>query len=496
MPAQEGRGVWGCRKGGSNKTKKLKFPSFPVQHMWNLGIGMIKSLTLRNFRAFKNQRFEFGRFNVFVGPNNSGKSSALSALNMIAQTVLSSELNQTPLVLNGDFEELGTFMDMVHGGRTNTPVGIDLEFDQFEIRCEFKYRVQRREIEITRYELFESGKSIFFYSQKKDAFDLKFLGIYVEKLIPNRKIRPEFRNFSPVVGIYMLLVMRAQRDENSPMSEQTFNTIRRVDRIFSNARGKLRRAFQDFDSLSPFRVKPERTYLYSGETAQRIGTTGANTARLLSSDASKRGSESKGLQTAISRWFELSGIAKSLEIDSISPRHFEIVLVDFNGSRQNISDVGFGCSQVLPVLASALHVFSKVRSRNYPVLIVQEPEIHLHPNAQASLGSFFAGVVPLNGQLFIETHSDNLILRLARHVSDGTIDREEMKIFYVHKVESQSRVQCVGVSEEGYLSDQWPGGFFPQRQSESLALAQQSSSAKDRSRSEIQLMFELGTPKK
>lgn len=454
---------------------------------------MLKSLTLKNFRAFKHQRFEFGRFNVFVGPNNSGKSSALSALNMIAQTVLGSELNQTPIVLNGDFDSLGTFMDMVHGGRSNTPLGIELEFDEFEIRVDFKYRSQRREIEITRYDLFESGKPVFSYVSKKDSFDVKLSGQYVETLLPNqRKIRPRFRNLMPGVANYGMMAMRRQRNERTEISDASYKVLRKTDRGVSLARNRLRRSFIDFDSLSPFREKPERTYLYSGETAQRIGITGSNTALLMASDASRRGSESKGLQAAISRWFDLSGIAKSIEIDSISPRHFEIVLVDFNGNRHNISDVGFGCSQVLPVLASALNVFTNRRpSLTDPVLIIQEPEIHLHPNAQASLGSFFAGIVPIDGQLFIETHSDNLILRLARHVSDGTISNDQIKIFYVHKLDGQSVVQSVQISEQGFLSDEWPGGFFPQRQSESLALAQQSERAKERSRSEIQLMFEL-----
>lgn len=453
---------------------------------------MITSLTLKNFRAFKHQRFEFGRFNIFVGPNNSGKSSALSALNMIAQTVLSSELSQTPLVLNGDFDSLGTFLDMVHGGRSNTPMGIELTFDEYEIRVEFKYRSQRREIDITRYELFDKGRSIFLYNAKKDSFDLKISGQYIEKLLPNqRKVRPAFRNFVPANSSYGMLAMRGRR-EGGEISETIFSKLRRADRGIMQARSKLRRSFVDFDSLSPFREKPERTYLYSGETAQRIGVTGSNTAVLMASDASKRGSESKGLQAAISRWFRLSGIADAIEIDTISPRHFEIVLVDFNGSKHNISDVGFGCSQVLPVLASALNVYTNNRRANSdPILIIQEPEIHLHPNAQASLGSFFAGIVPYEGQLFIETHSDNLILRLARHVSDGTISPDELKIFYVHKVDGSSVVERVEVSEQGFLSEEWPGGFFPQRQSESLALAQQSEKAKQKSRSEIQLIFDL-----
>lgn len=450
---------------------------------------MLHKLTLRNFRAFRNQTFAFGRINVFVGPNNSGKSSALSALNLIAQTVTASDVNETPLILNGPFESLGTYIDMVHGKRSNTPMGFDLGFDEFEIRVDFKYRTQRREIEIVRYELYENGTPVISYSSSKDSFDLKILGQDIEKSLPNiRKFRPTFSSLTPNAAVFISSMVR--RRDAPEMSESVYSRLRKVERSISLARMRLRRSFANFDSLSPFREKPERTYLYSGEIAHKIGTTGANTAALLAGDTSRRGGESKGIEHSISRWFKVTGIAEAVQIESISPRHFEIVLVDFNGQKHNISDVGFGCSQVLPVLAATLNTFLSRSNRGIsPTLIIQEPEIHLHPNAQASLGSFFAGIVPSDGQLFLETHSDNLILRLARHVADGTISNEDLRLFFVNKDNSNSIVYDLKINEDGTFGRDWPGGFFPQRQTESLALAQQSQNAKDSSRREIQLIL-------
>lgn len=76
---------------------------------------MIKNLTLKNFRAFKEQSFDFAKLNIFIGKNNSGKSSALSALNVIAQTIREQDLDGTPLILNGPYDQLGTFIDVVNG---------------------------------------------------------------------------------------------------------------------------------------------------------------------------------------------------------------------------------------------------------------------------------------------------------------------------------------------------------------------------------------------
>lgn len=429
---------------------------------------MISKLTLRNFRAFRNQSFDFSRINIFVGPNNSGKSSAVSAINLLAQTIANADINQSQLVLNGPFDQLGTYLDLVHGGRANTPIGIEFSVDQFDIRTEYKYRQQRREIELTKYELIESGKQVYHYSSKKDSYSLKIAGQNFEDILPKmRKRRPRFVGATPISIVPM--ISRVDLDEYGDLAYQR---VRLVDRSLRNIRSRLRDMFDNFDSVSPFRDRPQRTYLYSGETAQKVGSTGSNTAMILSADNARRGGEGRGIVSEIAHWFRVSGIAQDVRVKSLTPRHFEVAVVDSVGHEHNICDVGFGCSQVLPVLTAGLNLFSRA-TRGPSLLVVQEPEIHLHPNAQASLASFFVGLMEenLNGQVFIETHSDTFVLRVARHVAEGTLDQRDVRIFYVSKDGHHSIVRPMTVGSNGGFDPDWPGGFFPQRQSESLELA-------------------------
>jgi hypothetical protein len=207
---------------------------------------MLKRLTLRNFRAFKSQDFDFSKINVFVGPNNSGKSSAISALNLLSQTINSPELDQSPLVLNGAFDTLGTFIDLVHGGRSNTPMGFDLAFSDFTVKMDYKFRQQRREIELVKYELLEHNRQLLSYTTRKDAFDFRVGSQPFDRLAPgSRKRRPQFRGLLPSAALFT--PYRFAR-EGQELTEDARSKIVRTERSVIRARSALRRLFDEFDS--------------------------------------------------------------------------------------------------------------------------------------------------------------------------------------------------------------------------------------------------------
>lgn len=444
---------------------------------------MLEKLTLTNFRAFKRQSFHLKKINIFVGKNNSGKSSALSALNLLAQTMNEGELDGTPLILNGVYDQLGTFIDVVNGNHPRRKIGIGLDFDGYSMSTEFKYRTQRRQIELVNFDIKQKGKPLYKYTQRKDAYDISIMGQDYEKLFPNvQKRKPRFRNFYPMA------VTRNARIESTDLNSTFDRQLRDVEHGLLMARFNLNDHFSNFDSLSPFRDKPQRTYLYSGETARQVGVSGTNTAIMLSSDAARRGSERKNLIDGISNWFHYTGIAQGLSVENLTPRHFELCLISNDGSKHNICDVGFGCSQVLPVLTAGLNLFHGEVSGDRRVLVVQEPEIHLHPNAQAAMGSYFVNLASRGGQIFIETHSDNLVLRVARHVALGDIDPDDVAIFYVSDI-GDNRVTSIRTTETGTFKPEFPEGFFPQRQSESLMLARAAMDRREGKQSELEFEY-------
>ncbi|MEQ8831223.1 MAG: AAA family ATPase [Alphaproteobacteria bacterium] len=429
---------------------------------------MINFLTLGNFRAFKRQRFDFSKINIFVGPNNAGKSSALSALNVIAQTLLDYERG-APLVLRGQYDDLGTYIDVVHGNHPNTQIDFEFGIDDFQFNLGYKYKKSRREIDLKKFELLRNSENIYSYYLRNDSYEINYLGRSISDILPDhRKRRPIFRSFLPFdLNTREFRFFSESRKKDGSATE----VFDRVDSELRRGARRVRDHFLNFDSLSPFREQPIRTYLYSGVNPNSVGRTGANSIDILVADSFGRGASRESFVDGASKWFEEAGIASELVVKELTSRHFEICVKGMDGREHNLCDVGFGCSQVLPVLIGGLkmgRVGSKMRP---PVFLVQEPEIHLHPNAQAELGSFFSFISKGNGQIFVETHSDNMILRIQSHVASGDINPSDVVIYYIYDEGGEKQVRRMNLNKNGFFEEDWPGGFFPYRKDESLRLA-------------------------
>lgn len=263
-------------------------------------------------------------------------------------------------------------------------------------------------------------------------------------------------------------------------NEEIFGAIRNIDAELVRSRNMLRSEFRKFDSLSPFREPPRRTYLFSGATPSEVGRNGENAIDILVSDTSRRGRGKSAILEKVSKYFKECNIAESIKLNPLTTRHYEISLFTKNGQGHNLCDVGFGCSQVILVLVGTLNVFDNKRDHEEGIFVVQEPEIHLHPNAQAELGSFFAENISNRSQIFIETHSPNLILRMQKLIADGVLDPNDLRVFYVSPTNIPPTVTVLKPGSDGIFESDWPEGFFPQRQTESLALAKSAFLKKSR----------------
>ena len=136
--------------------------------------------------------------------------------------------------------------------------------------------------------------------------------------------------------------------------------------------------------------------------------------------------------------------------------------------------MGYGCSQILPILISGTTL------PDDSALLIQQPEIHLHPRAQAGLGTFFKDLSKKNTQLFIETHSEHLLLRLQSHIAAGELDPNDVSVFYVYaNEEGKKEAINLPINTKGIFTKEWPEGFFPERLNEAKRIAKASLGKKE-----------------
>jgi predicted ATPase len=117
--------------------------------------------------------------------------------------------------------------------------------------------------------------------------------------------------------------------------------------------------------------------------------------------------------------------------------------------------VGFGLTQVLPIIVAALS------ARKNDILLIENPEVHLHPAAQALMGGFLAEVACSGVQVVIETHSDHVLNGIRLAAKNGAIAPEKVALHFFDLAEGEmsSTVTSPKLDKNGRL-DQWPEGFF------------------------------------
>jgi predicted ATPase len=131
----------------------------------------------------------------------------------------------------------------------------------------------------------------------------------------------------------------------------------------------------------------------------------------------------------------------------------------------NLAAMGSGVSQIVPV------VVQTVLTPSGGCLVVEQPEIHLHPAAQATLADLFVENLTHGRQYIIETHSEHLLLRLRRRIADRSVKPESVRVLAVERKDGWTVINQLELSQNGHFKE-WPAGFFDEGYQEALALAQ------------------------
>jgi Uncharacterized conserved protein len=154
------------------------------------------------------------------------------------------------------------------------------------------------------------------------------------------------------------------------------------------------------------------------------------------------------------------GVGTNIETSDKGKLGHEFKVATSQGdSLHDLTHVGVGVSQVLPILVLSL------LSEKGMTLIFEQPELHLHPKVQTRLADFFISMILLKKQCIIETHSEYLInrLRYLSAISEGNYIPENALIYFVEKEDENSTFSPIKINEYGVIKD-WPCGFFDENE--------------------------------
>jgi len=228
--------------------------------------------------------------------------------------------------------------------------------------------------------------------------------------------------------------------------------------------------FRRISYLGPLRTKAERLYSWTGNEPESVGYAGENTvAAILAAKSRKINFTPRGrfkpFEEVIADALKKMGLIEKFRVKQISnERHEYEVKVQAKGSsaQVDIPDVGFGVSQVLPVLVQCFYA-----PRN-SIIIMEQPEIHLHPGAQAALADVMLDAInaredgsPRNIQLIIETHSEHFLRRLQRRIAetDNNISEQTVAAYFANTNKTPATLDTLKIDLFGSILN-WPKNFF------------------------------------
>ena len=236
--------------------------------------------------------------------------------------------------------------------------------------------------------------------------------------------------------------------------------------------------------LGPLREEPKSIYPLSNDgSTTEVGLKGENTAAVYCNNRvemvdyvhpdgfSDLGNAKKvvmtdSLEVAVKSWLKYMGVANDVDsMDQGKIGHTLQISNDIKGLKQDLTHVGVGVSQVLPILVMSL------LAKKGDVIILEQPELHLHPKVQTRLADFFVSMNALGKQCIVETHSEYLINRLRYLVAVSTDMKvaDDTMIYFVEKDKEigYSKYRQVTINKYGVIED-WPEGFFDE--SEKVAM--------------------------
>ena len=230
--------------------------------------------------------------------------------------------------------------------------------------------------------------------------------------------------------------------------------------------------------LGPLREYPRREYHWAGLSPEDVGQRGERTMDAILAATVRKEMRSlgyrmrrKSFQEMVAYWLHELELIYGFRLEEIARGtnlYRARVEMSSSSAMTSLTDVGFGVSQVLPVLVLLYYV------PQGSTVLIEQPEIHLHPAVQSGLADVMLNVAKVrNVQIVVESHSEHLMRRLQRRVAEESASSEDVKLYFVSSSRGRAQIADLLLNEWGEIEN-WPEKFFGDEMGEIAAITEAS----------------------
>lgn len=435
---------------------------------------MLTALHLKNFKAWEKATLQLAPLTGFFGTNSSGKTALLQALLLLKQTVASLDRSR-PIHFGDDrsFVDLGTFHDVIFKHDETRSLGLYIAW-QLDTPLKIKNPTTRKPLLTTKHLTFETeiansneGPKVTHFAYK--ASETFRFGMQAD----NGKYKLDIEGYKPK--------RQPERPWPLPPPIKCYGFPDEVYTFYQNVGflSKFVFAFEHQMSnvyyLGPLREYPRRIYVWAGDQPESVGQRGELAIHALLA-AERKGIKvntgprrrKKTVTERVAQWLKDLELIHSFSVKPLGEhrKEYEVHVQRYRHSPEvSLTDVGFGVSQILPVLTLCYY------APKGSTIILEQPEIHLHPSVQAGLADVFIDAIQNHQvQIILESHSEHLLRRLQRRIAEEKISATDVALYFVKSEQNGvSHAEPLDVDEYGFIKN-WPDQFFGDEMGELVAM--------------------------
>lgn len=384
---------------------------------------MLTEIKVKNFKCFKDEvTIPVGKLTLLTGVNGKGKSTVVQTLLLISQSMRESYIDKA-IKLNGSLVNLGSFDDIRStGSSSSSTVNFQFLFDK-------------------------EDESDFIYWQAECS----------------RSYLDEDDGSVENEGILELTTSKVRGYELDNKEINTLNLLQYFQTLEKPEQGNFIFNLERLVFISADRMGPKTFHESSSNSTYSVGKSGENTALTIYKHREKTVLEPLRLEIGttmlladqVSAWIGYIFNSGSINIESISESLKKIeISPDGSINSYKPENVGYGFSYCLPIIVAGL------TAKAGDVLVVENPEAHLHPSAQNRITKFLCKVASAGITTIVETHSPSILNGVRLSVKDKVLEAKDASVLFFGE-QSHPQVERV-IIETGGEVNHWPKGFFDQ----------------------------------